>query len=272
MNILKCASPPRECAHDPGRGREGREGLSRPASAPLSTAWRSVHPPAVIGSSARASAGGARYASVRSHISKKCACSALIASTPRASGTTSEMLTLLAPCESISTWMPCSLITEKTCAITLDDFSTLAISVMIVCPSEVCTSAKADSSRTSASSAVASGASLRSLRGSARLRLSVSETLTSEEAIVSTEMACFAKASKVRARKPCAPSMRVEVMSTICTPVFEVIAVTSHRVALPACVISVPAADGLYEFFTRTGMFTRRAGCIATGWSTCAPK
>ena len=36
--------------------------------------------------------------------------------------------------------------------------------------------------------------------------------------------------------------------------------------------ITVPGASVLYEFLTRTGMLTRIAGCIATGWSTCAPK
>ena len=42
--------------------------------------------------------------------------------------------------------------------------------------------------------------------------------------------------------------------------------------SLHLIVSCVPGAAGLYEFFTRTGMFVRTAGCIATGWSTLAPK
>ena len=61
--------------------------------------------------------------------------------------------------------------------------------------------------------------------------------------------------------------MRVDVMSTTAIFDLEVIAETSPF-GVCSAVISVPGADGLYEFFTRTGTSARRAGSIATGWRT----
>ena len=77
----------------------------------------------------------------------------------------------------------------------------------------------------------------------------------------------FAEIALALDKNPYAPSMRVETMSTIATLLFEVIALTR----LPcehSPVMSVPGADGLYEFFTRTGTSARRAGSIAAGWRT----
>mmetsp|Transcript_19303 Transcript_19303/g.60141 ORF Transcript_19303/g.60141 Transcript_19303/m.60141 type:complete len:234 (+) Transcript_19303:158-859(+) len=204
--------------------------------------------------------------------SKKHLCSALTASFSRSSGTTSEMFTLDAPCDIISTWMPSRAITEKTTAITELERLTSAMSVTIECPLVTRTSAQSERSRTMALSSCEPFANpSRSSFGSSIFLLSVSETETSDEAITSTESLCVSKVLKTCARKPYWPSMRVDVMSTICTPDLDVIAETSGCSAF-CRVMSVPCAVGLYEFITRTGMSTRIAGCIATGCRTCAPK
>ena len=74
-------------------------------------------------------------------------------------------------------------------------------------------------------------------------------------------------------RAPCAPSMRVDWMSTIVTLGLSTIDVTTLAPMSRLCVITVPLAPRLYEFLTRT---LKRpdliAGCMASGCSTCAPK
>ncbi len=55
---------------------------------------------------------------------------------------------------------------------------------------------------------------------SARRRASsiVTDTLTSDVVTTSTDVRCCSNTSKMRRRKPCAISMRVDVMSTTVTP------------------------------------------------------
>jgi hypothetical protein len=64
--------------------------------------------------------------------------------------------------------------------------------------------------------------------------------------------------------------MRVEWMSTMVTLGLSTMEVTTVSLMSRALVMTVPEAERLYEFFTRTAREPAlMAGCIASGWSTC---
>ena len=100
----------------------------------------------------------------------------------------------------------------------------------------------------------------------------VSETLTSEVATMSTAVSKRSNTSKMRRRKPCAISMRVEWMFTSVILRLQAIDLT----ALPQCTDSatmrVPSTSGRREFRISTGMFFSTAGTTVAGCSTLAPK
>ena len=74
------------------------------------------------------------------------------------------------------------------------------------------------------------------------------------------------------AKKPAAPSIRVETISIRVIPLTAVIARTGS--GTPACssTIKVPSDLILYEFLTRTGVPVLRHGNIERGCKTCEPK
>ena len=93
----------------------------------------------------------------------------------------------------------------------------------------------------------------------------VTDTLTSDVVTTSTGVLNRSNTSNSRRRKPCAISMRVDVMSTTVTPRLQASAVSWPRSARPSAVIIVPATSGRREFRMRTGMFLATAGRIVLG-------
>jgi hypothetical protein len=71
----------------------------------------------------------------------------------------------------------------------------------------------------------ATSASAAMISGTRRASSSVTDTLTSDVVTTSTGVRCCSNTSKMRRRKPCAISIRVDVMSTTVTPVFDATAV-----------------------------------------------
>ena len=88
----------------------------------------------------------------------------------------------------------------------------------------------------------------------------------------STDVRKRSNTSNRRRRKPCAISMRVEVMSTTVSPRLQASAVMTPSSLRPSAVIIVPLTSGRREFRIRTGMFLDTAGRMVLGCSTFAPK
>jgi hypothetical protein len=90
-------------------------------------------------------------------------------------------------------------------------------------------------------------------------------------ATTSTDVRCRSKISKMRARKPCASSIRGERTLTTVTPSLPAIAVTGRRGASKAMSVPCPARRALRM---ETGMPTRTAGAIvpdAAPWRQRTP-
>mmetsp|Transcript_32427 Transcript_32427/g.103211 ORF Transcript_32427/g.103211 Transcript_32427/m.103211 type:complete len:234 (-) Transcript_32427:714-1415(-) len=102
----------------------------------------------------------------------------------------------------------------------------------------------------------------------------VRETETSLVATTSTDTPASAQMLKTLARKPYWPSMRDETMSSMTTLDFFTMDVRRDSVMSRSSWMTVPGAEMLYEFFTRTLRLPpcSMAGRIACGCSTCAPK
>ena len=100
----------------------------------------------------------------------------------------------------------------------------------------------------------------------------VTDTLTSDVVTTSTGVLNRSKTSNNRRRKPCAISIRVDVMSTTVTPRLHASAVSWVPSARASAVIMVPATSGRREFRMRTGISLATAGRIVLGCSTLAPK
>mmetsp|Transcript_32270 Transcript_32270/g.108700 ORF Transcript_32270/g.108700 Transcript_32270/m.108700 type:complete len:259 (+) Transcript_32270:1161-1937(+) len=213
------------------------------------------------------SASGAQNAGRSASAEKKQSWSAAKTFCASSSWTTSEMLTLEAPCESISTSTPMLCSTAKTRAMRYVDCFTSAMkdTMLRLRWMETCAILARSPSASFESSCFLS---------------SVSETETSDVATTSTETPSLSKTPKTPARNPGWPSIRRETMSTSVMFLLVVIATTMDVLGdlarSPSIdsfdAISVPGCDGLYEFFTRTGVLKRSAGCIEIGCSTWAPK
>ncbi len=117
-----------------------------------------------------------------------------------------------------------------------------------------------------------SRASSAAIAGSGVGSSTVSETLTSEVATMSTGVRWRSKTSKIARRKPYAPSMRADVMRSTVTPRLCAIAlIPSDETSRRASMI-VPGASGSWELQMRTGISRSTAGWIVRGCSTFAPK
>jgi hypothetical protein len=110
------------------------------------------------------------------------------------------------------------------------------------------------------------------MSSSRRVLSTVTETLTSEVVTTSTAVLNRSNTSNSRRRKPCAISMRVEVMSITVTPRLQASAVSAPASPRPSAVIIVPFTSGRRELRMRTGMLRATAGRIVLGWRTLAPK
>jgi hypothetical protein len=82
------------------------------------------------------------------------------------------------------------------------------------------------------------------IAGSRRASSIVTDTLTSDVVTTSTAVLWRSNTSNRRRRKPCAISMRVDVMSTTVTPFFDATAVSGRSALGRSAVISVPRAVG----------------------------
>src|SRR5688500_15790601 len=100
----------------------------------------------------------------------------------------------------------------------------------------------------------------------------VTDTFTSDDVTTSTGVLKRSNTSNSRRKKPCAISMRVEVMLTTVTPFFDATAVSGRSAFGRSPVISVPRACARCEFRIRTGMLRATAGWMVEGCSTFAPK
>ncbi len=100
----------------------------------------------------------------------------------------------------------------------------------------------------------------------------VTDTLTSDVVTTSTEVLKRSKTSNTRRRKPCASSIRVDVISTIVTPRLQATAASGRASSVGCDAISVPGASGLRLFRMRTGMSLPTAGRMVLGCRTLAPK
>ena len=67
-------------------------------------------------------------------------------------------------------------------------------------------------------------------------------------------------------------SIRAEVISITVKLRLEASAAMSEPSPSDRAVISVPSPSGRWALTIRTGIFLATAGCIASGWSTFAPK
>ena len=79
------------------------------------------------------------------------------------------------------------------------------------------------------------------MSSSRRVSSTVTDTLTSDVVTTSTDVLNRSNTSNSRRRKPCAISIRVEVMSTTVTPRLQASAVSGRRRRGRSAVISVPA-------------------------------
>mmetsp|Transcript_3691 Transcript_3691/g.14445 ORF Transcript_3691/g.14445 Transcript_3691/m.14445 type:complete len:304 (-) Transcript_3691:553-1464(-) len=196
--------------------------------------------------------------------SKKASWRSVTTSSAQSSSMTRATATLEAPCEIISTCLSRLSSAAKAKATRCVDsrLMLLPTSETMARFRRTWTWAKLSRSRTAAG-------------GTVVFLSSVSDTETSEVATTSTETPCRSSVLNTAARKPDWPTERSDTTSTSVMSRFEVMAVTRHcfeRHESSLDEMSVPGWSGLYEFLMRTGSPARSAGCIDTGWSSCAPK
>mmetsp|Transcript_115084 Transcript_115084/g.229194 ORF Transcript_115084/g.229194 Transcript_115084/m.229194 type:complete len:202 (+) Transcript_115084:243-848(+) len=105
-------------------------------------------------------------------------------------------------------------------------------------------------------------------------RSNVSETVTSDVAMTSTEASYLSKILNTCAKKPCCPNIRVLLMTIIVMPCLLLMAAT-RRLLLSASPMSVtmrvPGTSGCKELRTLMGTLAFQAGMTAAGCTTFAP-
>src|ERR1700722_9163976 len=100
----------------------------------------------------------------------------------------------------------------------------------------------------------------------------VRETLTSEVETISTGVSKRSKTLKIRRRKPCAISMRVECTLTSVILRLQAMDLTTLPHGTASDTMRVPETSGRREFRIRTGIFFSTAGTTVAGCRTLAPK
>ena len=129
------------------------------------------------------------------------------------------------------------------------------------------TSARPRSTSTFPKEASSSTADSKSLLSSV-----VSDTETSDVATRSILIRCLSKTSNKALRKPCAISIRDDVIVTATIGRFVANDFTNDLPAGASELMTVPGPSGLPEFRIRTGIAFCMAGRTVDGWRTFAPK